>query len=478
MMLMLLNTFRRWMRLRVRPGAKRRQPPRARLEVTALEDRAVPAAYLFWKGTVSNDWSVAGNWEDSFGGHFVPGSADVAVLGTIAAGAQAPTVKAGTPTRPEETCSGISLQAGFAGKTLTIEGRLRLTGVLLAPGGPANPTEWNQNATITGPGALAINGPFSWRQGAISVKNLYVHGGGQLAVREDASTLTADNITIGASATGELSAGSMRLSLVDPMNQYLQLGDNTIISVKPQGLLEFWQTSFSPWQGGLSGGKRIDNQGLVSRPALDDHDLPLYLSTPIVNLSPTAIFRLVDYGYLYINDPRGDAYASLNQEAGLTELGSKSTLDVADDVVIRDGDLLVKSDVAFDETYLVGNLRLYGGNLIVGDAAYTIFRVQGDLTLTDGTVKMNVDGANNDFNDEIRVDGGTLDLRESHTTLQVTTDGQASATGNFYDILTATQRLGDDFGFFEWLGFELNGYQHQFMPGTNTYRLTKQAEAG
>ena len=270
----------------------------------------------------------------------------------------------------------------------------------------------------------------------------------------------------------------MKLSLGGQMNYYLQLGDNTIISVKPEGSLEFWQSVGSPWAGGLSGGKRIDNQGLVSRPALDDHDLPLYLSTPIVNLSPTAIFRLVDYGYLYINDPRGDAYASLNQEAGLTELGSKSTLDVADDVVIRDGDLLVKSDVAFDETYLVGNLRLYGGNLIVGDAAYTIFRVQGDLTLTDGTVKMNVDGANNDFNDEIRVDGGTLDLRESHTTLQVTTDGQASATGNFYDILTATQRLGDDFGFFEWLGFELNGYQHQFMPGTNTYRLTKQAEAG
>ena len=58
-MLMLLNAFRRWLEPRVRPKAKRRQPPRARLEVMALEERAVPAFLV---------WQVAGNHQQRLGG--------------------------------------------------------------------------------------------------------------------------------------------------------------------------------------------------------------------------------------------------------------------------------------------------------------------------------------------------------------------------------------------------------------------------
>jgi hypothetical protein len=132
----------------------------------ALENWLVPAPVLRWLGTTSNDWANPANWDLNR----IPGPTDVVQLGSIAAGAQQPTVKAGTPARPEEACSTIVLTPDFAGKTLTIEGRLRLTGVPLQEGDPPSAVFWNQNATITGPGALAVNGRFIWTLGTISVK--------------------------------------------------------------------------------------------------------------------------------------------------------------------------------------------------------------------------------------------------------------------------------------------------------------------
>jgi hypothetical protein len=390
----------------------------------------------------------------------VPGPGDTAVLGSIAAGANAPTVRAGTPTRPEEVCDSILLNAGFAGKTLTIEGRLRVTGF----------TQWIVNAAIAGPGALAINDRFIWTQGAISVKNLYVHSGGQFFVRENAATLTSDNITIGASATGELSTGSMRLGLGGAMNQYLQLGDATIISIKPQGSLEFWQSFGSPWAGGLSGGVEIDNEGLVSRAATDDNGLPLYISTPVINLSLTSVFRIVPGSELYINNPPG-VVPSFWQKEGRTELGDDSTLDVIDAAWIEGGNFVVQSGVF--GVHLNGDLVLTDeGILVVGDGIYTTFHVTGNAEFLSGKVQMSVNGAANGECDSIYVEGG-VDLRNSTTVLQVTTDNQVAPVGNQYDIITAGFGFLGDFGSFEWLGFDQQGYQRQITPDGHTYRLVK-----
>ncbi|MBX7104693.1 MAG: hypothetical protein K1X57_11470 [Gemmataceae bacterium] len=111
-----------------------------------FEDRLTPAT-IAWTGSVSNLWSVAGNWS----GGVVPGAGDVAQFNS-----GKPAVTVDTP----QTVSAVEFNAGWAGP-VTLTASLTTTGAgsKWDAGSVVGPGTWNAGGTVTlNGGTVVLNG--------------------------------------------------------------------------------------------------------------------------------------------------------------------------------------------------------------------------------------------------------------------------------------------------------------------------------
>ncbi len=221
------------------------------LQLESLEDRTTPA-YLDWNGAVSTDWANAGNWE--LGGKpakAAPGVGSDVRFGVVSWN-NAPTVNTGVSADAGQ----IVVDTGFTAN-ITVTGRLNVNAGL----------DFNSTYAIAGAGLIYFynNSTSYLRDGTLSVAEVELDYGSQMALVDGFDNLTAWDITLGSHAGtgGRQNILTANTAGQTALSANVLVGDATVITVLANSELDFWTT---PDTGsGLNGKGGFNNTGNASQ---------------------------------------------------------------------------------------------------------------------------------------------------------------------------------------------------------------------
>lgn len=439
--------------------------------VERLEDRTCPAI-TSWKGTVSTDWALPGNWSNG-----VPDSTTDAQLGSLAI-TNAPTIAAGT----DAQVGTINTFSGFNSYSLTVNGHLTVNGT--------GNSAWSNGFLEMATSAYMriMTKQFSWGGSSISDAagmggDIYVSDGGTLYITTSAQKLGVNNLRIGAYLNAQGSeVDSPGTVKIGGMTNNLTVVRTLFIENRAQGKLYLSQSDNADVSGCVLQDTNVtssyvSNSGLLERNA-GGTTLVLRFNIPVINAASTGQFMIDAGTSLNISNPTNDGYGfSLQQNDGLVQIGDSAIFNAAKQVTIDAGTFKVMSKAGGGNgsTTIGAALYLNAGTFIIGDQDrnYETLNVNGAVYIRGGNLQMNVNGSDGTTCDKI-VATGTLQINgtmRSNATLTITTDN-ANPGSPAFDILQGNTLGTTDFASFSWLGQTTTGYTHTPNNPAGKYRLS------
>ena len=380
-----------------RSKIKKKNTFRPNLE--CLQERICPATKTtVWTGTTSTAWNLAANWSNG-----IPDSDDIVLLDNVA---KQPVISGAKE---------IQDLWSDAGANLTINGTLVVNGDI----------EWLHNETISGTGALKIEGDANIWDGELNVEDVYVYDSGVLEFDSEEVDVGSSDIYVGTDGTNG-SVGTLRIK------EDVLLGSSTVIHVKEDGLLYV--------QGGSveSGGFYIDNEGIVYVNGADpDGDGDVQMSIPFQNNGGTFDIT-VDIDFI----DAIDAIPSVENITGTFEIDTSVDLVASDKFVIDGGTFTTKFGGAATDLDLTANVYLDGGDFkFAGGASVLNLHAVNVTSFTQngGTLYASIDGTVSNSSSEIIASGAT-DINGGK--LNLSTLGGNLIIGNTWKIIQGNTHEG------------------------------------
>jgi len=438
-----------------RPARRRPQPRRSHLQVEHLEDRLVPSTYT-WLGTNSGSWNDLGNWQTTASVTpnstsdevFFDGSKTVAHALDLGATNDDGAKTVGRIGTVNNWGSGNNQTVTLGlNSSLTVDGvtkgRSAWSSGNLAIYGSATTLAFLSSGIDLFGGTISADG----QGGTDSCGRIRVGGGANMVCGENFTSLHVI-VWVGKDADGNDSTGSMT---VGGTGQNMYIGKNVdvyLINISANGTLNMDQTANCDTAGSLTGSgpnaRNVVNSGMVERGAGTTDDVTIGCG----GLSNTGGTLWLPAGTkMTIIDDNFNNTTPFYQSSGKVQLDPSSHLTVSGTASFDGGDLGTTQSATGNATATFevtsGSLVFdSSGNIILGtdDAVtrYSTLVVDGNFTMSNGTLKVTINGATSESKDVLKVQNGTATFSPAtgHTiTLAIYVQTQVPNAANTYTII-------------------------------------------
>ncbi len=274
----------------------------------------------------------------------------------------------------------------------------------------------------------ATGGQFGHSSSSTFSMNVDVNNGSLLYLLDGFDAMYYTDLDVDSSIFYVSSASSSRL------DADILTNTSTSIDIGTSSTMYLNQDSNSGSAGGFYGGGSITlSGGDLIRDVVDGAGQLLTVDMMVTLSNTNSDLRLDTNCSLHITDNGGAAY-SINVGNGKIDLGSGSTLKVADGISLNTGTLEAnEGSVTVD-----GSLTLSLGNIYVGtDGLYSTLNVTGNYIQSGGTLRVWLNGSTNGACSKLNVTG-TAVLTGTGTTLITDVDNAVPGQNWTYTVLLSS----------------------------------------